>query len=61
MEKGQPIARIGNADGFYGNNYHLHFEIRAGDSTDHGPGYTPDRSTPQGQIDPNEFIKTHRR
>jgi len=41
--------------------YHLHFEIREGINTDPGPGYTKKRvtTTPQGQIDPNQFIASH--
>lgn len=58
VSKGQQIAVIGNGNGVY--PYHLHLEIRAADNTDHGLGYTTDRSTPQSQIDPNLFISTHR-
>lgn len=66
-----PIAKVGN--GAWNNQgcnkkkkgswpYHLHFEIRKGGSVAPGTGYSGDRVTegPEGQIDPNEFIKTHR-
>jgi murein DD-endopeptidase MepM/ murein hydrolase activator NlpD len=62
VAKGQQIARIGNGDGYYGTAYHLHFEIRAGDNTDAGPGYVDSQGvvSPQGQLDPNLFIRDHR-
>lgn len=66
-----PIAKIGN--GYWNNNscrkqktgrwpYHLHFELREGDNTANGLAYTGHRVSKglQGQIDPNEFISTHR-
>jgi murein DD-endopeptidase MepM/ murein hydrolase activator NlpD len=62
VRKGEQIARIGNAGGLY--PYHLHFEIREGDNTTPGPGYTSSRCSgatcPQRQIDPNTFIASHR-
>lgn len=62
VSKGQQIARIGNANGYYGTAYHLHFELRRGDNTTPGSGYTTTRVSegPQAQIDPNSFIATHR-
>ena len=62
VARGQQIARIGNANGYYGSAYHLHLEIRKGDNTTPGAGYTSSRVTegPQAQIDPNSFIATHR-
>jgi Membrane proteins related to metalloendopeptidases len=41
--------------------YHLHFEIREGVNTNAGDGYTKKQVTkgPQGQIDPNDFIRNH--
>ena len=41
--------------------YHLHLEIREGDSIEVGRGYTPTQviTGPQGQIDPNDFIYRH--
>ena len=60
VSRGQQIARIGNGNGLY--PYHLHFEIRNGDNTQPGPGYTSSNSgaTPQSQVDPNVFIASHR-
>ena len=39
--------------------YHLHFEIREGDSIDNGLAYTKNKVVKgkEGQIDPNNFIK----
>lgn len=65
-----PIAYIGKGD--WSNNLccknpkkcqydaHLHFEIREGENITPGPAYTRDKSTPQGQVDPNIFISIHR-
>lgn len=60
VNRGQQIARVGNGGGRY--PYHLHFEIRSGTSVVVGPGYTDGRLTvgPQGQVDPNAFIASHR-
>lgn len=60
--KGERIAVVGNGNGQFGNAYHLHFEIRVGDNTNTGAGYTPSvvAAGPQSQIDPNVFIQTHR-
>lgn len=65
------IAKIGN--GSWNNKnctgpkkgqyeYHLHFEIREGANTDVRLANTNAQTTkgPEGQIDPNEFIQTHR-
>ncbi len=58
--RGQQIAKIGNGNGLY--PYHLHLEVRVGNSTSAGTGYTDSQVTsgPQGQIDPDLFIATHR-
>ena len=63
-----PIAKVGigawdcgkNNKGSY--SAHLHFEIREGDNVFPGPAYTSSaiNKGPQGQIDPNAFISTHR-
>jgi murein DD-endopeptidase MepM/ murein hydrolase activator NlpD len=60
VARGQQIARVGDAGGT--RPYHLHVEVRSGTRTDVGPGYVPSQSgrTPQGQIDPNIFIRTYR-
>jgi murein DD-endopeptidase MepM/ murein hydrolase activator NlpD len=60
VAKGQQIARVGNGNGLY--PYHLHLEIRTGDNVQPGPGYTasPTTTPPQGQMDPNAFIASHR-
>ncbi|HSU14349.1 BACON domain-containing protein [Longimicrobium sp.] len=60
VSKGQQIARVGNGNGLY--PYHLHLEIRVGDNVTPGPGYLSSRTAtpPQGQIDPDVFIATHR-
>lgn len=60
VARGQQIARIGNGGGLY--PYHLHFEIREGRGADVGPGYVPSPTSPppQGQLDPDAFIATHR-
>jgi murein DD-endopeptidase MepM/ murein hydrolase activator NlpD len=62
VAKGQQIARIGNGNGYYGTAYHLHFELRVGDNTDPGLGYVTSQGavSPQGQIDPDLFIRDHR-
>ena len=67
------IAQVGNGAWTKTKNcakagfwpYHLHFEIREGVNTNAGGGYTPKQMTagetgPQGQIDPNQFIATHK-
>jgi murein DD-endopeptidase MepM/ murein hydrolase activator NlpD len=66
----QPICSVG--DGYWNNQEcerqkegcypcHLHFELRLGDDTAVGLGYTRDRVEigPQGQVDPNAFIVAH--
>lgn len=84
VDMGTPIARVGNGtwNKCTNNNScklvpgawpaHLHFEIREGDSTYQGIGYTKCKNAddtsaacimtrrPEGQIDPNDFISTHR-
>ena len=58
--KGQEIARIGNGNNLY--PYHLHLEVRGGDNTVVGSGYSGVQvaKPPQGQIDPNIFTSTYR-
>lgn len=80
IDASAPIAKVGK--GTYINNKgrliqgtwpaHLHFEIREGDNTDHGSGYTKCKNAadtsaacimdkgPESQIDPNAFISKHR-
>lgn len=63
----QPIALIGTGGGLYPS--HLHFEIRRGESTSIGYGYTQTKcsnssdnssnSCGNNNIDPNEFIRAH--
>lgn len=62
--KGQKIALVGNANGYYESAYHLHFEIRLGGDTVLGSAYTPTQieqgeygTGRQGQINPNFFIR----
>ncbi len=66
----QPICNVG--DGYWNNQEcdrekegcypcHLHFELRLGDDTTIGLGYSSERVEigPQGQVDPNAFIIAH--
>lgn len=66
-----PIARVGTAwrakCGGKLADYppHLHFELRESTSTELGKAYTADQlpvgeKGPEGQVDPNAFISTHR-
>jgi murein DD-endopeptidase MepM/ murein hydrolase activator NlpD len=63
-----PIAQVGKGTWNCGKTNkgsypaHLHFEIREGDNVVPGRAYTPKVVVkgPQGQIDPNNFIKNHR-
>jgi murein DD-endopeptidase MepM/ murein hydrolase activator NlpD len=60
VRRGQELARIGSGGGLY--PYHLHFEVRGGNVTRMDRGYMASQSarTPEGQIDPNLFIRAFR-
>ncbi len=60
VARGAQIARVGNGNGAW--PYHLHFEVRQGLNMSPGAGYTGAQVTvgPQGQIDPNAFVASHR-
>jgi|GEM_PF-6119846 len=60
VTKGMVIGKIGPA--VSGMSPHLHFEIRRGESINMDRGYVASTttSTPNGQIDPNTFIASHR-
>ncbi|MFK7923300.1 MAG: M23 family metallopeptidase [Bacteroidia bacterium] len=55
IERGDPIAKIGNADGAYWA--HLHLEIRAKVGLPLGGGYGDDTAD---YLDPTVFIEEHR-
>lgn len=56
VEIGTPIGTIGNAGGTY--LAHLHLELRSGKNNPVGGGYT--HSLPPEQLNPTQFIKSHR-
>jgi murein DD-endopeptidase MepM/ murein hydrolase activator NlpD len=58
VSRGQQIGTVGKTGGPWGewNSAHLHFEIRIGDS--HSTGNAV--GTDEGQIDPSDFISSHR-
>jgi hypothetical protein len=62
VERGQMIGTIGDADGYYPDAAHLHFEIRVGDTDIPGPGYLTPLSNPEfaNYTDPRDFIDSHR-
>lgn len=62
VKKGMRIGTIGNANGFYGTAYHLHFEIRPRGLDQLGYGYQSvgDWSYTQTHTDPLEFISNNR-
>lgn len=62
VSRGWQVATVGNANGYYGTAYHLHFEVRVNETDLAGPGYvTPDTySFLQSHADPLEFIDNNR-
>jgi len=60
--RGWLVATVGNANGYYGAAYHLHFEIRVSEFGQVGPGYVlPDAyQYLQSHTDPLEFIANNR-
>ncbi|HKP74262.1 MAG TPA: M23 family metallopeptidase [Longimicrobiaceae bacterium] len=60
VRRGQQIAVIGDANGYYRGMDHLHFEVRQGDGIVAGLGYSPTQcapNCPQKQMDPNVFVR----
>jgi len=57
VRQGWEVAKLGNGNGYYGDQAHLHFEIRTSEggliNGDEGPGYDWNLST---RLVPNEFI-----
>lgn len=60
VSRGQQVARVGNGNNLY--PYHLHFEVRAGNSTRIASGYVtaPSGRTPENQVNPNIFVRSFR-
>lgn len=56
------IAVVGDANGYYKDEAHLHFEIRSRNDTTIGAAYTPSAVLvgPEGQLDPNAFVQANR-
>lgn len=60
VSRGEQIGTIGDADGFYPNAAHLHFEMRWNESL--GPTANNGYSCPNeqgGTFDPTDFIDAH--
>lgn len=61
VTKGEPIGTIGDGDGLYPNEAHLHFEVRTQDCPDwgySGTGYSV-ASKPTGWLDPTDFLNAN--
>lgn len=61
VDKGEIIGSIGDANGWYANTAHLHFEVRLDPSleTVPGTGYSSNAKVRAKYTDPSEFIDQH--
>ena len=60
ISKDFQIGTIGNANGYYGSAYHLHFEIKLNPNNVPGAGYMNLSQTIIDVIDPLEFIQNNK-